>query len=473
MLLVAACAGAGETTTTTAGGAVTTSEATGTTSPETTEATGTTVTESTTTTVIGEVPFPAEFVEAAEAAALEAAGGEQIGGVVEIQGHNGGFEQDLVVSSLGPFTTGTGIEVQYTGGQDLGTRVETRVRAGDPPDVVQDSAAGNLVRYANEGALVPLDSFMDAEELRANFSPGVLASVTVDGQIYSPPSTIHPQMVWYNPHVYGGALPPGDWDELIAYSQELADAGQKPWCMALSAGPNTGFPNAYLIETIFIKTYGAELATQWAQGELPWTSPEVKDAFENFGIIGTEDAMVYPGVAGALAAPITDGPVGLFSDPPGCEMFHFGIYTGGIILSQFPDLDPAEDMDFYALPAINPDYAKHEQASGWGVFAFNDTPQVQALMKYWASEEFQSLLASGGSWVMANNKVSPDAYPTDLLRKGAQQFVDADDIAFGPWYAGSNAVREAFGAAIVQYMQDPGSLDGALARVQDVVDGES
>jgi alpha-glucoside transport system substrate-binding protein len=181
--------------------------------------------------------------------------------------------------------------------------------------------------------------------------------------------------------------------------------------------------------------------------------------------------MVYPGIDGAIAAAITDGPGALYNDAATCEMIHFGIYTGGIILSQYPDLDPA-NLAFFALPAINPDYAKHEQASGWGVFAFNDTPQVQALMKYWASKEFQELLASGGSWVMANNKVAPDVYPTEVLRAGAQQFVTADDIAFGPWYLGSGAVREAFGTAIVQYMQDPGSLDDALASVQAVVDSE-
>ncbi len=474
-LIAAACGDGGtsdeETTTTTGGTSATTSGETTT----TTGGTSATTSGETTTTAApsASVEFSADLVQAAEAAALATVGGEAIGGTVEVQGHNGGFEADLVVSALKPFADATGIDVQYTGGSDLGARVETRVRAGDPPDIVQDSAAGNLVRYAKEGLLVAVDQFIDPGELQANFSAGMLGAVTVDGTIYGVMSSVHPQMVWYNARAYEGPLPPANWDELIAFSEDLVAEGRIPWCMALSAGPNTGFPDAYLIEEIFVKTYGAEKLTAWAQGDLPWTSPEVKDAFERFGIIGTRDEMVYPGIAGSLAAPTTEGPIGLFADPPNCQLFHWGEYTEGIIKNQRPELVAIDDIDFYPLPGVNPEYALHEQASGWAVFAFNDIPQVRALLTYWASAEFQSLLASAGSWVQANNKVPPSAYSTPLLQKAAQQFVDADDIAFGPFFAASTNLRSAFLEALINYMQDPGSLDAELAKVQEVADSEA
>lgn len=468
-LVAAACGSGSEETTTTAGGGETTTTAGG---GETTTTAGggetTTTAMAAEDLVVGDTTIPASYVADAMAAAVEAAHGQQLTGSVTVEGHNGGFEADLVTAFAKIFGTATGVDVEYVGGSDLAARVETEVRAGSPPDVVQDSTAGNMRRYAAQGQLLALDSFMDMNTIQSQFSPSLLSAMTVDGHLYGVLSALHPQMIWYNPAAYDGPLPPASFDDMVSYAEQLAASGQKPFCMALEAGPNTGFPDIYLVEEIFAKMWGGDALTKWGTGEIAWDSPEVKAAFEAFGKIGTKDEMVYPSVDGALTTNIAEGVIPLYQDPPQCTYYSFGEYTEGFIKQNYPDLKPVEGYDFFPLPAPNPDYAGVEQASGWTVFAFNDRPEVRAFMEYWASPGFQALLAYGGRGIVANNQVSLDAYNGAISKKAAQQLLNADDVALGPWIFASSDLKSAYTETLINYMQDPTTLDSSLAHAQEI-----
>jgi len=75
------------------------------------------------------------------------------------------FEQALV-----PFEQATGIDVVVESvGRDLPAVLVTRVAAGNPPDVVVMPNPGQMREFAKSGDLVPIDSFMDMEKLRANY----------------------------------------------------------------------------------------------------------------------------------------------------------------------------------------------------------------------------------------------------------------------------------------------------------------
>lgn len=469
-LVVTACSSDSEETTTTAAGGEATTTTTAAGGETTTTAAGgeTTTTMAAEDLVVGETTIPASFVAAAQAAALEAAHGQELSGKVTVEGHNGGFEADLVSAFAEVFEV-TGVDVEYVGGSDLAARVETQVRAGSPPDVVQDSGAGNMRRYAAQDLLLPLDSYMDMTTVQDQFSPSLISAFSADGHFYGVPSALHPQMIWYNPATYEGPLPPASFDDMVAYSEELAASGEKPFCMALEAGPNTGFPDIYLIEEIFGKMWGGEMLTKWGTGELAFDSPEVKAAFEAFGRIGTKDEMIYPSINGALTTNIAEGVIPLYQDPPLCTYYSFGEYTEGFIKQNYPDLAPVDGYDFFSLPAPNAEYAGVEQASGWAVYAMQDRPEVRAFMEYWASPGFQALLAYGGRGIVANNQVGLDAYNGEISKKAAEQFLNADDVALGPFVFFSSDVRTAYFEALIDYMQDPSSLDEGLAHAQEVL----
>jgi len=117
-------------------------------------------------------------------------------------------------------------------------------------------------------------------------------------------------------------------------------------------------------------------------------------------------------------------------------------------------------------------YAGVEQASGWVVFGFNDRPEVKALLRYWASPGFQALLAYGGRGIVANNQVGLDAYNGPISKKAAEQFLNADDVALGPWIFASSDLKTAYTQALINYMQDPTTLDASLAHAQEVANSQ-
>lgn len=399
------------------------------------------------------------------------AGGKKLGGSITLIDHNGGFESQLIQAALKPFEDATGVDVKYTGSQNIGQIVETRVKAGNPPDVVNDSSAGNLVRYAADGKLIPFDKFLDMSQMSQDYNPGVLQALTYGGKLYGVEGATHPQMLYVNPRTYKGPDPQSmSYDDLVSYSASQAKAGKTPWCMALSASAVTGWPAAYLIEEIYAKTYGAKALNDWGQGKVSWTSPQVKNAFQQFGRIFTHDDMINGGVSGALSTPIAEGPAALYRSKPACQFLHWGEYAAGIAKSQVPSLDLSKDVKAYKLPPVDPSHSGDEQASGWAMFAFRDTPQVEALVKYWASAAFQSALASGDEWVMANRSVKN--YENPIVAQAAKQLSDADAVGFGPFFSQPSNVRSAYLDAILKYMQDPSTLSAGLAKVQSVASGK-
>lgn len=407
------------------------------------------------------------LVAAAEAAALKAAGGEEIGGELDIVGVNGGTEGEIIASTFEPFEAATGIKVNYNGTSDANTVVQTGVSAGDPPDIFNAANAGSLPGYAEAGELVPLDDLFDAEELNEIFDPALIESATWDGSLYGIWNEVDNFMIWYNSDTYDGPEEPATWAELGEWTSEQAASGSTPWCMGLENGAASGVQGAHFINAQLLTTAGADKLAQLSAGELPFTSPEVKDAFEQFGaIVGTE-SMVDGGATGALATKQTDSGNGLFSDPQRCSLLGWGNYAANLIAASNPEAVPGENLKFFKWPAVDEQYAGAEMVSGHVMYAFNDTPQVQAFMRYYASAEAQALLAASGQWVVANRDVSLDTYPNETMRAAAEQYEAADDVVLSPVAQLPGSVVLPYYKAVVAYVQDPASLDAVLQTVED------
>lgn len=409
----------------------------------------------------------ANLIAAAQQEALAAADGKKIGGKVTMLGINGGTEAQLVKNALKPFTDATGIQVEYTGSEDLNAVVQTRVQAGNPPDVVDAASIGSMVKYAHEGKLADLGSLIGTDTLKADFPASLVDATTVNGKIYGVFNEMDNFMVWYDPKVYQGPTNP-TWAEFQSFVDQQSAAGKTPWCMAQNAGAGSGFPGTQWIESWFVKHYGAAKLNQWANGQLAWTSPEVTAAWQAFGAVASNPKMVNGGPTTVLSASIVNSGTGLIASPPTCSVLLWGVYAGGLTLSQKPSLKPGTDLNFYSVPAASPDYANDELFNGHVTYAFNGSPQTRALIRYWASAQAQTLLVASGQWTEANTKIPTSAYTNPLLEKAAQQLLTGKTLAAGPTMYGSPAVATAYNAGVVNYIQNPGSLDSILAGIQRI-----
>jgi alpha-glucoside transport system substrate-binding protein len=414
-------------------------------------------------------PGKTELIAAATAKAEEIAEGEELSGSIELIGPNGGKEGEILQSLYEPFTEATGVEVNYTGTQDYISIIQSRVQADNPPDMASMSL-GVLRQYGETLDLVSVSDVVGDDELSANYNASILDAVTYDGEVRAVFQGFSNFMMWYNPQTYEGPTDEdATWDDVMDWSDDTIAAGETPWCAAQESGASSGFPGAQFIEVLFAKKYGPEKLREWGMGELDWTSDEVKDAFEMFGAIATDDAAINGGVTGALAEPISTGSAGLVTDL--CQAEVWGVFTAGLVAAAAPETEPGVNLDFMQVPGSDPEFAKTEIFQTEGTVAFNDTPETRALLAYIASTEAQTLLASANQWTVSNINVPSDTYDSVVLQRASETFF-ADDVVYGTGITtlAGGAVRAALYKGVVAYMQDPSSLDTVLQTIQDVVD---
>lgn len=409
---------------------------------------------------------PKSAVDAAKSAALEAAGGEQIGGKVTMLGVLGGAELDAFETVLTPFEDATGIDVQYEGTRDFAAVLQTQVNGGNPPDVVSTPAIGEMSALAEKGELVDLHEVVGDDILSANFSQSLLDTASLDDELFGIFDTVDlGGLIWYDPKTYQGPTAPKSWDELQQWATQNADSGSTPWCVGLESGAASGWPAADWIDEILLHQAGPEFHRRWQDGDVPWTSPEVKKAFETYGGM-VSDGMVYGGTTTALSTNFAKAANPMFADPPGCSLLQQATFMGGIITDSFPSLVPGEDLDYFAAPDFNPDYPGLRSISGEIVGMINETPQSDALVKYLATREAGTLIAATGRWLSPNKNVDQAIYRDPFLKK-ASEIVNESK---GTYSLGNSLMPQtevdAFWKAGLDYTKDPSRLDDILAEVE-------
>lgn len=404
----------------------------------------------------------ANYRDAAVAEAKRIGQGLEPGGYIEIIGQNSGAEGQTLQDVYSAFAEATGIEVRYTGTQDITAIVQSRVQAGNPPNVA-DIQLGIAREYAERGILIDLSAAF-GDELTSNFNSLLLQSASHDGAVFGVYQGMNPFMIWYNPTVYTGPKPPTNWQAVANWASKEAEAGNAVWCAAQNAGADSGFPASSIIANLFLKRYGPELYAQWGAGELPWTSDEVKWAFEEFGRVFGQDSHLRGGIVGALSTSIATGYNGLTADPATCQAALWGAWVPGLIGQT---ARPGVNIDFFRVPASKAEFFQYEMFQSAISVGFTDNAKTKAFLRYIASTPAQTYLASLNRWPVANRNVPADIYPSPMLRKIAGEFFEGDvQFAAGPSLMAGRATVSEFYKGIVSYLQSPGDLDTILQAIQ-------
>jgi alpha-glucoside transport system substrate-binding protein len=411
--------------------------------------------------------LPATGVEAATEAARRAADGKQIGGTLTVLGILSGDNQARYLQTLRPLEQATGMTIKYEAAGDLIAVLQTRVEGGNPPDVVSNPSAGQMRGLAERGDLIALDSILDVSAIRRDYPPSLSNLTTVDGKLHGLfVNTALQGLVWYDPKSYDGPKPPTDWDALAGWAAGRSGQGTAPWCLGLESGPASGWPGAVWIEQFMLQQHGGDLYDRWWQGDLPWTSPEVRGAYAKFGAIATDPKLVSGGPNSALTTNFGESPKGLVADPPGCYLHVQADWVGNAMAAAVPGVTAGTDIDFFPFPALDPQAAGSLEINGEVLGAFRDTPQVRAFMRYVSTPEFSALVAGTGLWLGANRRTRPDAYASPLSRRAAEVYAAGRDVRFGAKDAMPAAMSQAFLKSVVDYVRKPGQLEAILSGLE-------
>jgi alpha-glucoside transport system substrate-binding protein len=407
-----------------------------------------------------------------EQAALDAAGGQKIGGSVTVLGPWGGSEQDAFMSMVKPFETATGITVQYTGSRDESALLVTRVQAGNPPDIADFANPGQIAQFASQGKLQDLSQFMDMNALKSEYSQTWLNLGTVNGKFVAMIIKAATKgLIWYDPKVWSsnGYQVPQTWNDMLNLSQQIAATGATPWCVALESGATSGWPGTDWLEDIVLRQSGEQVYNQWWQGKIQWTSPQIKQAFQTWGQIVDNPKMVYGGANSMLTTNFGNVGNPLFTNPPGCYMVHQASFISSFFTSNNKGVQPVTDFNFFPFPPFDTSAPKSTEMAGDLLAMFNNTPQAQALIKYLSTPEAQAIWAKiGGGYLSPNQDVPLSVYPDELSRKAAAILTSAQIAVFDASDQMPQQLNAAFYKAVLNYVQNPNSLDSILQNLDTV-----
>ena len=397
--------------------------------------------------------------------------GPSIGTVSVIHQWVSGGEPESFQAVVSPWEDLTGGKVVDFGTRDILDILTIRVAGGNPPDMAVLAAPGTMQEFAKDGKLVALDSFLDMNKIRSEYSEGWIDLCTVNGKLYGIPyKAANKATVWYNPKVFDAndLEVPETWDELIALSDQLVASGLSPWSIGVESGGTSGWPGTDWIGQILLSESGPEVYDQWVDHEIPWTDSRVKSAWEKFGQIALTPGYVSGGADSVLSTNFAPASYLPFESPPKAAMYFLASFTQGFIEEQFPDLVIEEDYSFFPFPSMDPQYKDAVTSGGDLLVMFNDSEASRSLMEYLASAEAQEIWVSRGGFTSPNKQVSLASYPDALAAKVAEQVTSAEVVRFDADDIWGGDLQAAFWQGILDYLADPAKLDSILQEIEAV-----
>ncbi|MBR2657821.1 MAG: carbohydrate ABC transporter substrate-binding protein [Loktanella sp.] len=380
-------------------------------------------------------------------------------------------EAEIVAEIFSIFEEQTGASVSYVGSDSFEQQIMIDAESGSAPNVAVFPQPGLAADMARRGFLTPLADGT-ADWIRENYAAGqswvdlgTYADQNGDDQLYGMFFRVDlKSLVWFSPENFedAGYEIPETMEELIALSDQIVEDGGTPWCIGLGSGAATGWPATDWVEDMMLRTQPPEVYDAWVSNELPFDSPEVINAIEQFGIFARNDDYIAGGSGAVATTDFRDSPRGLFDSPPQCYMHR----QASFIPAFFPDgTEIGADVDFFYFPAYEAEDLGAPVLGAGTLFAItNPTDGAQELIEFLRSPEAHEVWMSKGGFLTPHTGVNPDAFIDDTSRRlndvllNATTFrFDASDLMPGAVGAGS------FWTGMVDYA---GGADAAAVAAQ-------
>jgi ABC-type glycerol-3-phosphate transport system substrate-binding protein len=350
----------------------------------------------------------------------------------------GGTEQEAFEAVLAAFTEETGIEATYEANRtDYATTLRTRIQGGNPPDVAIIPGIGTLRSLSRDGSLIPMSELgIDQADIEGNYAPGILDVGVVDDELYGIMVKLNSKAaIFYDPQRFeelGVSAPAETWDDLVALTDSIREAGSNPW--AVGAGADSEWTLTDWFEITYLKMHGTDAYDTLFSPEGDWTDETVQATIDKlFGELLT-DENIDGGAEGALATPFVEAVAKVFSTSPSAELYCCGGFVGGIATGEDvnPDLAGQEGtaIDWFPFPTIDGNGEGLVTYGGDVMAALVADSDVAAFMEFLTTTEAGQVWAEGGTIISPIVEVDTSVYPTELIQKEAEQVTSAEAVRF-------------------------------------------
>lgn len=376
----------------------------------------------------------------------------------------GGSERENFCKILEGFTAKTGIKTQYEQARNFLPVLNTRITAGNPPDVAVIPRPGVVADLANQGAIKSLDTF--GVDLNTAYAKAWVDLGSVNGKQYGVPVKANSKsVIWYKPASLKalGKEIPKTWDEFIAICDAYAAAGKK--CLAVGAKDSWNLTDAF--ENIYARSAGPDKYSDLFSGKLPFNDQSVKDAMKTMTDLIANEKYVAGGVDGALGTAFVDG-IGRVYKATGAdaEMFMEGGFVGGIALKDVnKDLKVGTDIAFFPFPQIKAEHGDPIVGGGDLAVGFKDSDQVKQFLQYMASADAANIFAPTGT-INPNKGTDASKFPTDLVRAEADQLAAATVFRFDGSDLLPGTLGEDWGTVLQNILRKPADAGTLLDQFE-------
>jgi alpha-glucoside transport system substrate-binding protein len=372
-------------------------------------------------------------------------------------------EQESFLAMVAPWEAETGNTVKYQGTRAINDILAAGIPTGVLPDLAGLPGPGQMAEYAAAGALKPLDDVLDVATYQNETSPALVDLGMVDGTTYGIFIKASVKgLIWYNPALHDYADdPPATWDDVLEQGAANQGNAEALWCLGIESGDASGWPATDWIEEILLHQAGPDVYNQWWAGEIPWTDPAIRSAFETYMEVVDSS---FGGGTNAVATPFDEAGDPLFTDTPGCEFFHQASFITG--LGAFADATAGTDYNAFPFPAFNDQYAAAVEGAGDLFGMFHDTEAAKSLMRYLVTAEAQDIWVARGGALSPNSNAT--SYPDDISALMGGMLTGAESLVFDASDQMPSAMNAAFWSHMVSLTAGQETIDEALQAL-DVV----
>ncbi len=288
-------------------------------------------------------------------------------------------------------------------GQQYGVRIVARrtsdmVSQGLTDDILVIGPS-ELPNLSAVHRLVDLRPFVDEAALLDDYGPHLvsLSRIGDNGEWPSETGAIHgvvvnlgsKSLIWTNEPEFTdlGYETPSDWPSFISLANEMVADGQTPLCLGIESGFADGWPVTDWVETVVLRTAGADFYDQWINHQVPFDDPLVVDAIRTVG------EMVHtPGFLDTTPAQAAD------------RLFTFALNDfaekSRCLMTPFPSFMPTnightldKPVGVFAFPAFGLGHDDAVVGAGSLAVAITDRPEVRTVMAALASADFGAAAA--------------------------------------------------------------------------------
>src|SRR6202171_3340220 len=388
----------------------------------------------------------------------------------------GGNELKAYRDVLKPFEASTGITVHLTTNRDSTTQIANGISAGtELPDLAPSTTDPlQLKDWVSKSALKPLESFLDMSAYTSGTYP---ALTTAPGGAADDPyigiiggkhymlmiKTQVKGLIWYNKKVFTGTAPK-TFDEMLAIDPSKYGA-QKLFCAGFESGAASGWPASDQIDNIIMRQNDASFYTNWIQGKVKFTDPQIKLGYQTF-LKEVSAANVYGGSNTVLTPNFGKAGDPMFKTPAGCLFLEQATFIADFFKQDFPGVTAGTDFDFFGQPTMGVS-ANDGNVNGFydNVAMYNDTPAARKLMQYLATAQAQQIWANDGGSLGAIKTLN---YTDPIFKRAAEVANTAKNLLVTAGDFMPSDMQAAFWKSLLDVTKNPSSLDSVLSHLDQV-----